>query len=45
MEEVAETTLYQFFHTLRIKAHSVLFLVVDDTLAEKTGKKIPACLR
>jgi len=43
MEEVAETTLYQFFHTLRIKAHSVLFLVVDDTLAEKTGKKIPGC--
>jgi hypothetical protein len=43
MEEVAETTLCQFFHTLRIKAHSVLFLVVDDTLAEKTGKKIPGC--
>lgn len=43
MEEVAETALYQFFHTLRIKAHSVLFLVVDDTLAEKTGKKIPGC--
>jgi hypothetical protein len=43
VEEVAETTLCQFFHTLRIKAHSVLFLVVDDTLAEKTGKKIPGC--
>jgi hypothetical protein len=43
MEEVAETTLCQFFHTLRIKAHSVLFLVVDDTLAQKTGKKIPGC--
>lgn len=43
MEEIAETALYQFFHTLRIKAHSVLFLVVDDTIAEKTGKKIPGC--
>ena len=43
MEEVAETALYQFFHTLRIKAHSVLFLIVDDTIAEKTGKKIPGC--
>jgi hypothetical protein len=43
MEKVAETALYQFFHTLRIKAHSVLFLIMDDTLAEKTGKKIPGC--
>ena len=43
MEEIAETALYQFFHTLRIKAHSGLFLVVDDTIAEKTGKKIPGC--
>ena len=43
MEEVAETALEQFFHTLRIKAHSVLFLIVDDTIIEKTGKKIPGC--
>jgi hypothetical protein len=43
LEEVAETALYQFFHTLRIKANSALFLVVDDTIAEKTGKKIPGC--
>lgn len=43
MEEVAGTALDQFFYTLRIKAHSVLFLIVDDTIAEKTGKKIPGC--
>lgn len=43
MEKVAETTLYQFFHTLRINPQSVLFFIVDDTIAEKTGKKIPGC--
>jgi Transposase DDE domain len=43
MEEVAGITLERFFHTLRIKAHSVLFLIVDDTIAQKTGKKIPGC--
>ena len=43
MEEVANTALEQFFHTLRIKAHSVLFLIVDDTIIKKTGKKIPGC--
>ena len=43
MEEVAEIALEQFFHTLRIKAHSVLFLIVDDTILQKTGKKIPGC--
>jgi hypothetical protein len=43
MEEVAETTLEQFFHTLRIKAHSVVFLVVDDTIIQKSGKRIPGC--
>jgi len=43
MEEVAETALEQFFHTLRIKAHSVLFLIVDDTIVQKCGKKIPGC--
>jgi SRSO17 transposase len=42
-EEVLEIALHQFFHTLRIKAHSVLFLLLDDTLVEKTGKKIPGC--
>lgn len=43
MEEVAGIALEQFFHTLRIKAHSVLFLIVDDTIVQKTGKKIPGC--
>lgn len=43
MEEVLEIALHRFFQTLRIKAHSVLFLLLDDTLVEKTGKKIPGC--
>ena len=43
MEEVAETALEQFFHRLRIKAHCVLFLIVDDTIIQKSGKKIPGC--
>ncbi len=43
MEEVAEIALSQFFHHLRIKAPSVLFLIVDDTVAQKTGKKMPGC--
>jgi hypothetical protein len=43
LEEVAETALEQFFHRLRIKAHSVLFLIVDDTIIHKSGKKIPGC--
>ena len=43
LEEVAETALEQFFHTLRIKAHSVLFVIVDDTICQKSGKKIPGC--
>ena len=43
MEEVTETALHQFFQTLRITARDVLFLIVDDTLVKKTGKKIPGC--
>ena len=43
MEKVAETALYKFFHTLRINPQSVLFFIVDDTIAEKTGKKISGC--
>ena len=43
LEKVAETALEQFFHTLQIKAHSVLFLIVDDTICQKSGKKIPGC--
>jgi hypothetical protein len=43
MEEIAEIALSQFFDQLRIKADSVLFLIVDDTVAQKTGKKMPGC--
>jgi hypothetical protein len=43
LEKVAETALEQFFHTLQIKTHSVLFLIVDDTICQKSGKKIPGC--
>lgn len=43
VEEVTKTALHQFFQTLRITVRDVLFLIVDDTLAKKTGKKIPGC--
>jgi hypothetical protein len=43
VEGVVETALHQFFRTLRIRIKDVLFLIVDDTLAKKTGKKIPGC--
>lgn len=43
VEEVTETALRQFFQTLRITARDNLFLIVDDTLVKKTGKKMPGC--
>ena len=43
IDEVAETALYQFFHKLQITVDDVVFLIVDDTLLKKTGKKIPGC--
>ncbi len=43
LEEIAEIALEQFFHALRIKTHSALFLIIDDTIAQKSGKKIPGC--
>jgi len=43
VEELTETALGQFFQTLRISVRDVLFLIVDDTLVQKTGKKIPGC--
>jgi len=43
MEEVSAIALTRFFQTLRIKPQSPLFLLVDDTLVEKTGQKIPGC--
>ena len=41
--EVTEIALRQFFQTLQITARDVLFLIVDDSLVKKTGKKIPGC--
>jgi hypothetical protein len=41
--EVTEIALHQFFQTLRITARDILFLIVDDSLVKKTGKKIPGC--
>jgi SRSO17 transposase len=43
VEEITGTALHQFFQALRITLRDVLFLIVDDTLAKKTGKKIPGC--
>jgi hypothetical protein len=43
VEEVTDIALHQFFQTLRITVRDVLFLIVDDTLVKKTGKKIPGC--
>jgi hypothetical protein len=43
MQEVVEIHLQRFFRTLRIKPNAVLFLIIDDTLVQKSGKKIPGC--
>jgi hypothetical protein len=43
LDEVWATALQKFFHTLKIKARSVVFLFLDDTIIKKTGKKIPGC--
>jgi SRSO17 transposase len=43
MDEVLATALQKFFETLKIKARSLVFLLLDDTLLPKTGKKIPGC--
>lgn len=40
---LAQIALERFFRVLRIKARSVLFFIVDDTIIKKTGKKIPGC--
>ena len=42
-EEVTQTALLEFFQALRITVRDVVFLIVDDTLAKKTGKKITGC--
>jgi SRSO17 transposase len=43
MDEVLAVALQRFFHTLKIQARSVVFLLLDDTLLKKTGKKMPGC--
>ncbi len=40
---VAETAWVRFFRTLRIQEGSLLFVILDDTIVSKTGKKIPGC--
>jgi len=42
-EQLVEIAVGRFFDTLRIKAHCVVFLMIDDTIAKKSGKKIPGC--
>ena len=41
--EVTEIALHQFFQILQITVRDVLFLIVDDSLVKKTGKKTPGC--
>jgi SRSO17 transposase len=43
LDEVLEVALQKFFDTLKIQARSIVFLLLDDTIIEKTGKKIPGC--
>ncbi len=43
LEEIGQIALSQFFYHLRIQTHSVLFLIVDDTVTQKTGRKMPGC--
>lgn len=43
LDEVLATALHKFFQTLKIKSRSVVFLLLDDTIIQKTGKKIPGC--
>ena len=44
VDEVMNLATQRFFKKLRIKARSPLFLLLDDTIQEKTGKKIPDVL-
>jgi len=43
MDEVLAMAIHKFFHTLKIQARSVVFLLLDDTIIKKTGKRIPGC--
>jgi len=42
-DEVLALALQKFSQTLKIKARSVVFFLLDDTIIKKTGKKIPGC--
>ena len=42
-DEVLALAFQKFFQTLKIKARSVVFLLLDNTIIKKTGKKIPGC--
>jgi len=42
-DEVLALALQKFFQALKIEAHSIVFLLLDDTIIKKTGKKIPGC--
>ena len=42
-EQLVQIALRRFFDTLRIKARCVVFFMIDDTIAQKSGKKIPGC--
>jgi hypothetical protein len=36
-DEVLALALQKFFHTLKIQARSIVFLLLDDTIIKKTG--------
>ena len=42
-EELVSISLKHFFSSLHIQARSVVFLILDDTIAQKSGKKISGC--
>ena len=42
-EELVSISLKNFFSSLHIHTRSVVFLILDDTIARKSGKKIPGC--
>lgn len=43
IDEVVTSSLKQFFSSLHINTRSVVFLILDDTITRKSGKKIPGC--
>jgi hypothetical protein len=43
VDEVMDLAVQRFFQMLRIRGRGPLFLILDDTMQEKTGKKIPGC--